>query len=108
MGDPITFRMNGEVIDLIPIRAAHTGGDTIVRFENADVIMIGDFYRNYGYPFIDTNNGGSLKGALIGALVVSFVRTAGIQFFPELELAVLYLIAALVLLVRPTGLFGTA
>jgi branched-chain amino acid transport system permease protein len=51
---------------------------------------------------------GSLKGALIGALVVSFVRTAGIQFFPEVELAVLYLIAALVLLVRPTGLFGTA
>ena len=64
MGDPIKFRMNGEVVDLIPIRAAHTGGDTIVRFENADVIMIGDFYRNYGYPFIDTNNGGSLKGAL--------------------------------------------
>jgi hypothetical protein len=23
--------------------------------------MIGDFYRNYGYPFIDTNNGGSLN-----------------------------------------------
>jgi len=64
MGDPIKFRMNGEIIDLIPIRAAHTGGDTIIRFENADVIMIGDFYRNYGYPFIDTNNGGSLKGAL--------------------------------------------
>jgi cyclase len=40
------------------------GGDTMVRFENADVIMIGDFYRNYGYPFIDTNNGGTLKGAL--------------------------------------------
>ena len=51
---------------------------------------------------------GSLKGALIGAVVVSFVRTAGIQFFPELELAVLYLIAALVLLVRPSGLFSTA
>ena len=64
MGDPIKFRMNGEVVDLIPIRAAHTGGDTIIRFENADVIMIGDFYRNFGYPFIDTNNGGSLKGAL--------------------------------------------
>jgi cyclase len=64
MGDPIKFRMNGEVVDLIPIRAAHTGGDTIIRFENADVIMIGDFYRNYGYPYIDTNNGGSLQGAL--------------------------------------------
>jgi len=51
---------------------------------------------------------GSLKGALVGALIVSFVRTAGIQFFPEIELAALYLIAAAVLLVRPTGLFGRA
>lgn len=51
---------------------------------------------------------GSLKGALVGALVVSFVRTAAIQFYPELELAVLYLIAAAVLIVRPTGLYGTA
>jgi DDE superfamily endonuclease len=39
---------------------------------------------------------------------VSFVRTAGIQFFSEVELAVLYLIAAVVLLVKPTGLFGDA
>lgn len=49
---------------------------------------------------------GSLEGALVGALIVSFVRTAAVQFFAELELAVLYLIAAAVLLVRPTGLFG--
>ncbi len=49
---------------------------------------------------------GSLKGAFIGALVVSFVRTFMIQFYPEIELATLYLIAAGVLLVRPTGLFG--
>jgi len=66
MGDPVRFRMNGETVELIPVRAAHTGGDTIIRFVNADVIMIGDFYRNFGYPFIDTNNGGSLKGALEG------------------------------------------
>ncbi len=51
---------------------------------------------------------GSLEGALIGALIVSFAHTAGIQFFPEIELAVLYLIAAAVLLVRPTGLLGRA
>jgi len=51
---------------------------------------------------------GSLQGALIGALIVSFVRTLMIQFAPEIELAVLYLIAAGVLLVRPTGLFGSA
>jgi branched-subunit amino acid ABC-type transport system permease component len=51
---------------------------------------------------------GSLEGALVGALIVSAVRTAGVQFFPEVELAVLYLIAAIVLLIRPTGLFGRA
>src|SRR5260221_4340087 len=64
MGEPVKLYMNGEIVDLIPVRAAHTGGDTMIRFEHADAIMIGDFYRNYGYPFIDTNNGGTLKGAL--------------------------------------------
>ena len=75
MGDPVRFRMNGETVELIPVRAAHTGGDTMVRFVNADVIMIGDFYRNFGYPFIDTNNGGSLKGALEGLELT--MKTAG-------------------------------
>ena len=64
MGDPVRFRMNGETVELIPVRAAHTGGDTMIRFVNADAIMVGDFYRNFGYPFIDVANGGSLKGAL--------------------------------------------
>jgi branched-chain amino acid transport system permease protein len=49
---------------------------------------------------------GSLQGALIGAFVVGLVREAGIVLFPEIELAVLYLMAAAVLLVRPAGLFG--
>src|SRR5438477_2368658 len=66
MGDPIRIRMNGEVAQFIPIRAAHTGGDTNIKFENANVLFIGDFYRNYGYPFIDLNNGGTLKGMLEG------------------------------------------
>ena len=51
---------------------------------------------------------GSLEGALAGALIVGVVRELGIAFFPEIELAVLYLIAAGVLLVRPAGLFGRA
>ena len=49
---------------------------------------------------------GSLEGAFAGALIVGFLREAGIALFPEVELAVLYLIAAVVLLVRPAGLFG--
>ena len=51
---------------------------------------------------------GSLEGALVGALIVGIVRELGIEFFPEIELAVLYLMAAIVLLVRPAGLFGRA
>ena len=43
LGAPVKFHMNGEVVDLIPVRSAHTGGDTMIRFENANAIMIGDF-----------------------------------------------------------------
>jgi len=51
---------------------------------------------------------GSLEGALVGALIVGVIREIGISVFPEIELAVLYLIAAGVLFVRPAGLFGRA
>ena len=60
----VTFNMNGETVDLIPMMPSHTAGDTIVRFRKADVIYIEDFYRNFGYPFADQANGGSIKGML--------------------------------------------
>jgi cyclase len=64
-GQPaVTFPMNDEIVDFIPMMPSHTAGDTIVRFRNADVIYIEDFYRNFGYPFADQANGGSIKGML--------------------------------------------
>lgn len=63
---PVTFHMDGEDARLIPIPRAHTDGDTMVRFPNNDVIMIGDFFRSVGYPNIDHANGGSLNGMLNG------------------------------------------
>jgi glyoxylase-like metal-dependent hydrolase (beta-lactamase superfamily II) len=63
---PVTIHMNGEDVQLIPVPTAHTDGDTMVYFPNADVIMTGDFYRAVGYPFPDRNNGGSLKGLIDG------------------------------------------
>jgi len=59
-----TFNMNGETVDFIPMMPSHTAGDTIVRFRKANVIYIEDFYRNFGYPFADQSNGGSIKGML--------------------------------------------
>jgi cyclase len=66
MGAPVKIHMNNEIVHFIPIRAAHTSGDTNIKFEKANVLFIGDFYRNYGYPFVDLNNGGTLKGMLEG------------------------------------------
>ena len=86
---------------------AGLGGAIIVPSQSA-VLGMGVDALVIAFVVVVIGGLGSLKGALIGAVVVSFVRTAGIQFFPELELAVLYLIAALVLLVRPSGLFSTA
>src|SRR4051812_7225650 len=63
---PVTIHMDNETVELIPVPAAHTDGDTMVRFRNADVIMTGDFYRSVGYPNIDRANGGSLNGMLAG------------------------------------------
>jgi len=63
---PMTLHMNGEQVQLIPIPAAHTDGDTLVKFVNADVIMTGDFYRSLGYPNIDRANGGSMNGMIAG------------------------------------------
>ncbi len=63
---PMTFHINGEQVQLVPIPSAHTDGDTLVKFVNADVIMTGDFYRSLGYPNIDRANGGTLNGMLAG------------------------------------------
>jgi len=60
----VTLDMNGETVDFIPMMPSHTAGDTIVRFRRANVIYIEDFYRNFGYPFADQANGGSVRGML--------------------------------------------
>jgi cyclase len=60
----VTIHMNGETVDFIPMMPSHTAGDTIVRFNNANVIYIEDFYRNFGYPFADQANGGSIRGMI--------------------------------------------
>ena len=63
---PLTFHVNGEDVRLIPVPLAHTDGDTMVYFANANVIMTGDFYRSTGYPNIDRANGGTMNGMLAG------------------------------------------
>jgi len=72
---PVTLHMNGEEIRLIPIRNAHTDGDTLIYFVNNNILMTGDFYRSLGYPNMDRNNGGTFDGMLAGLGMV--MGTAG-------------------------------
>jgi cyclase len=82
-GQPaVTFYMNGETIDFIPMMPSHTAGDTIVRFRKADVIYIEDFYRNFGYPFADQSNGGSLKGMLDAVDLITKVAGPNTTLIP--------------------------
>jgi len=51
---------------------------------------------------------GSIKGALVGALLIGLADTFGKVFVPELAGMTIYALMALVLLWRPQGLFGSA
>jgi cyclase len=62
----LVIHANGEDVLLVPVPVAHTDGDTMVYFPNANVIMTGDFYRSTGYPNIDRANGGTMNGMLAG------------------------------------------
>jgi branched-chain amino acid transport system permease protein len=50
---------------------------------------------------------GSLPGAALGALIVGLVRSAAVHYLPEVELFSIYLVMALVLVLKPQGLFSS-
>jgi branched-chain amino acid transport system permease protein len=86
---------------------AGLGGSVIMPIQGA-VLGMGIEALILAFVVVVIGGLGSLEGALVGAIIVGFVRTLGITYFAEIELAVLYLIAAVVLLARPAGLFGRA
>jgi branched-chain amino acid transport system permease protein len=51
---------------------------------------------------------GSMRGALVGAMVVGVLRAVAISVYPEIEMLLIYLIVIGVLVLRPRGLFGGA
>ena len=63
----VTFRWNGETIRVVHVENAHTDGDAIVMFENANVVHMGDTYFNGRYPFIDVQSGGGIEGVISAA-----------------------------------------
>ena len=49
---------------------------------------------------------GSMRGALVGSLIVGLMRAFAIVLYPELEVLAIYVVVIAVLLLRPAGLFG--
>jgi glyoxylase-like metal-dependent hydrolase (beta-lactamase superfamily II) len=62
----LTFHFNGDTVRVEHIPNAHTDGDAIYYFEQADVLHAGDVCVLYGYPFIDLDSGGSIAGMVAG------------------------------------------
>jgi cyclase len=62
-GKSIIF--NGEAIQMIHEKAAHTDGDSIVLFRGSNVLVAGDIFLTTGYPVIDLERGGSIQGEVL-------------------------------------------
>ncbi len=56
--------LNGEAVEMLRERAAHTDGDSFVFFRHSDVVMAGDILDTTRFPVIDTARGGSIQGEL--------------------------------------------
>lgn len=62
--DTVTFYLNNEEVYAFHTAPAHTDGDSIIHFKDANVIHTGDIYFNGSYPFIDINSEGSITGII--------------------------------------------
>jgi glyoxylase-like metal-dependent hydrolase (beta-lactamase superfamily II) len=63
-GDKMSLHLNGETVTIGKLPPSHTDGDSYIHFAKADVIHTGDSFRTVGYPGVDFNNGGSVKGTI--------------------------------------------
>lgn len=60
----MSISQGNEEIELYNFGKAHTDGDSVVVFKNNNIIHTGDAFVRYGYPYVDLNNGGSIKGLI--------------------------------------------
>ena len=58
------FHLAGQTVEVIHVPPAHTDGDLIVRFVEADVIQTGDTFFHGFYPDIDQPHGGTIDGMI--------------------------------------------
>ena len=60
----VKFHVGGQTVEIIHVPPAHTNGDLIVHFIEADVIQTGDTFFHGFYPDIDQPHGGTIDGMI--------------------------------------------
>ena len=72
----IRFHMNGQTITAEHVkRPAHTDGDSVIYFKEANVVHMGDNFFNGLYPVIDISAGGTADG-MIAAMDAVIARVS--------------------------------
>ncbi len=62
--DRASVHLNGEDIRAIHFPHGHTDGDSVIFFTQSNVVHMGDDFVTYGFPFIDLDSGGSVRGMI--------------------------------------------
>jgi glyoxylase-like metal-dependent hydrolase (beta-lactamase superfamily II) len=64
VGTATLLHLAGQTVEIIHAPPAHTDGDLIVRFVEADVLQTGDTFLHGLYPDIDFRHGGTIDGMI--------------------------------------------
>jgi len=57
----ITLHFGGEEVEIVHYPSGHTDGDSVVFFNNSNVVHMGDHFFNGIFPFVDVDNGGDVE-----------------------------------------------
>ncbi|MCP3981724.1 MAG: MBL fold metallo-hydrolase [bacterium] len=60
----LTFHLGGEEARVFHVERAHTDGDSMIWFPQANVLHMGDVLFHGVYPFLDVGSGGSIDGLI--------------------------------------------
>ena len=80
--DRLSVHLNGENIRAIHFPHGHTDGDAVVFFTESKVVHMGDDFVTYGFPFIDLESGGSVRGMIAACEAVLAAVPADAKVIP--------------------------
>jgi len=80
--DRATVHLNGEDIRALHFPHGHTDGDAIIFFPQSNVVHMGDDFVTYGFPFIDLESGGGVRGMIAAVEKVMATVPADAKVIP--------------------------